>query len=301
MRLHEHDTSWPPVLVFCALVVVFGGVFAAVLFMRRVRQSLRSGSGSRRDDAERTASSTRSGVLAGDAIGDRRRPRSRSKPPSGRAARGRVGSAGSVTDRPSASPSPRSTARSTSSSGRAASSARTRSLSAGVMPGHVIDHSPVVTIGDRVLIGKGSGDRRAPLGGDRRRRVHRPSRLHHRRQPRLRGRHAPDRQAVRGAASGAHRRGHVARPRHRRAPGRRHRPPRRGRRRIGGHRRAAGLLRRRRQPGAGDPPLRRGPRVGEGGLLGRRRCRSDGVKTGLRPGTPRATGSSAAGRPAGAW
>jgi acetyltransferase-like isoleucine patch superfamily enzyme len=31
------------------------------------------------------------------------------------------------------------------------------SLSAGVMPGHVIDHSPVVSIGDRVLIGKGSG------------------------------------------------------------------------------------------------------------------------------------------------
>jgi acetyltransferase-like isoleucine patch superfamily enzyme len=31
------------------------------------------------------------------------------------------------------------------------------SLSAGVMPGHVIDHSPVVSIGDHVLIGKGSG------------------------------------------------------------------------------------------------------------------------------------------------
>ena len=31
------------------------------------------------------------------------------------------------------------------------------SLSAGVMPGQVIDHSPVVTIGDHVLIGKGSG------------------------------------------------------------------------------------------------------------------------------------------------
>jgi len=31
------------------------------------------------------------------------------------------------------------------------------SLSAGVMPGQVIDHSPVVAIGDRVLIGKGSG------------------------------------------------------------------------------------------------------------------------------------------------
>jgi acetyltransferase-like isoleucine patch superfamily enzyme len=31
------------------------------------------------------------------------------------------------------------------------------SLSAGVMPGQVIDHAPVVSIGDRVLIGKGSG------------------------------------------------------------------------------------------------------------------------------------------------
>jgi len=30
-------------------------------------------------------------------------------------------------------------------------------LSAGVMPGHVPDHVPVVTIGDRCLIGKGSG------------------------------------------------------------------------------------------------------------------------------------------------
>jgi hypothetical protein len=47
VRIHGHDTSWPPVLVFCALVVVFGGIFAAVLFMRRVRQSLRSGNGSR--------------------------------------------------------------------------------------------------------------------------------------------------------------------------------------------------------------------------------------------------------------
>ena len=31
------------------------------------------------------------------------------------------------------------------------------SLSAGVMPGHVPDQDPVVTIGDRVLIGRGSG------------------------------------------------------------------------------------------------------------------------------------------------
>jgi acetyltransferase-like isoleucine patch superfamily enzyme len=30
-------------------------------------------------------------------------------------------------------------------------------LSAGVMPGHVPDHDPVVTIGDDVLIGRGSG------------------------------------------------------------------------------------------------------------------------------------------------
>ncbi len=31
------------------------------------------------------------------------------------------------------------------------------SLAAGVMPGHVPDHDPVVTIGNRVLIGRGSG------------------------------------------------------------------------------------------------------------------------------------------------
>ncbi len=31
------------------------------------------------------------------------------------------------------------------------------SLAAGVMPGHVPDHNPVVTIGDHVLIGRGSG------------------------------------------------------------------------------------------------------------------------------------------------
>ena len=42
-------------------------------------------------------------------------------------------------------------------------------LSAGVMPGHVIDHSPVVTIGDRCLIGKGSGivaHHRVEIGDD---------------------------------------------------------------------------------------------------------------------------------------
>jgi acetyltransferase-like isoleucine patch superfamily enzyme len=43
------------------------------------------------------------------------------------------------------------------------------SLSAGVMPGHVIDHSPVVSIGDHVLIGKGSGivgHNRVEIGDD---------------------------------------------------------------------------------------------------------------------------------------
>ena len=64
------------------------------------------------------------------------------------------------------------------------------SLSAGVMPGQVLDHSPVVTIGDRVPHRQGERDRRPPLDRDRRRRVHRPPRVHHRRQPRLRGRHA---------------------------------------------------------------------------------------------------------------
>jgi acetyltransferase-like isoleucine patch superfamily enzyme len=43
------------------------------------------------------------------------------------------------------------------------------SLSAGVMPGQVLDHSPVVTIGDRVLVGKGSGivaHQRVEIGDD---------------------------------------------------------------------------------------------------------------------------------------
>jgi acetyltransferase-like isoleucine patch superfamily enzyme len=43
------------------------------------------------------------------------------------------------------------------------------SLSAGVMPGQVIEHSPVVTIGDRVLVGKGSGivaHQRVEIGDD---------------------------------------------------------------------------------------------------------------------------------------
>jgi hypothetical protein len=42
IRIHGHDTSWPPVLVFCVIVVVLGGLFAAVVFLRRARGAVRS-------------------------------------------------------------------------------------------------------------------------------------------------------------------------------------------------------------------------------------------------------------------
>ena len=32
---NAHDPSWPPVLIFCVAVVVLGGLFAAVVFLRR--------------------------------------------------------------------------------------------------------------------------------------------------------------------------------------------------------------------------------------------------------------------------
>lgn len=35
VRVHGHDTSWPPVLVFCVAVVVLGALFVAVVFLRR--------------------------------------------------------------------------------------------------------------------------------------------------------------------------------------------------------------------------------------------------------------------------
>jgi hypothetical protein len=35
VRPNAHDPSWPPVLVVCVLVVVLGGLFAAVVFLRR--------------------------------------------------------------------------------------------------------------------------------------------------------------------------------------------------------------------------------------------------------------------------
>jgi hypothetical protein len=42
VRLHGHDTSWPPVLIVVVLVVVFGGLFLAVVFLRNVRATLRA-------------------------------------------------------------------------------------------------------------------------------------------------------------------------------------------------------------------------------------------------------------------
>jgi hypothetical protein len=35
VRVHGHDPGWPPVLVFCVVVLVLGALFAAVVFMRR--------------------------------------------------------------------------------------------------------------------------------------------------------------------------------------------------------------------------------------------------------------------------
>ena len=41
VRVHGHDPSWPPVLLFCVLVVVIGGLFAAIVFLRRAREATR--------------------------------------------------------------------------------------------------------------------------------------------------------------------------------------------------------------------------------------------------------------------
>jgi uncharacterized integral membrane protein len=41
VRVHGHDSSWPPVLVVCVLVVVIGGLVAAVVFLRRAHEATR--------------------------------------------------------------------------------------------------------------------------------------------------------------------------------------------------------------------------------------------------------------------
>jgi hypothetical protein len=43
VRIHGHDSSWPPVLVFAAVVVVGGAIVVALVFIRRVREALRPG------------------------------------------------------------------------------------------------------------------------------------------------------------------------------------------------------------------------------------------------------------------
>lgn len=35
VRVHQHDPSWPPVLVFLVAIVVLGALCTAVVFMRR--------------------------------------------------------------------------------------------------------------------------------------------------------------------------------------------------------------------------------------------------------------------------
>ena len=38
---NAHDSSWPPVLIVCVAVVVFGGLIAALVFLRRAREAAR--------------------------------------------------------------------------------------------------------------------------------------------------------------------------------------------------------------------------------------------------------------------
>jgi hypothetical protein len=40
VRIHGHDSSWPPVLVFCVVVIVVGGLLAAVVFLRRAHGAM---------------------------------------------------------------------------------------------------------------------------------------------------------------------------------------------------------------------------------------------------------------------
>jgi hypothetical protein len=41
VRPNAHDPSWPPVLIVCVAVVVFGGLFVALVFLRRARDATR--------------------------------------------------------------------------------------------------------------------------------------------------------------------------------------------------------------------------------------------------------------------
>jgi hypothetical protein len=39
VRPTAHDPSWPPVLIVCVAVVVLGGLFSALVFLRRARDA----------------------------------------------------------------------------------------------------------------------------------------------------------------------------------------------------------------------------------------------------------------------
>jgi hypothetical protein len=49
VRPNAHDPSWPPVVIVCVAVVVFGGLFAAIVFLRRARDAGRPSGGRRLD------------------------------------------------------------------------------------------------------------------------------------------------------------------------------------------------------------------------------------------------------------
>ena len=107
----------------------------------------------------------------------------------------------------------------------------------------------------------GQSRRRAPLAGDRGRRVHRPVRLHHRPESRIRRPGRPDRQADAGERRRPHRLRKLARGRRGRAAGRVHRPQRGDRGRLGGPWHGARPVRGRGRPGPGGQGLRAGRRL----------------------------------------
>ena len=45
VRIDGHDPSWPPVLIFCVVVVVVGGLLAALVFLRHARAAARPAQG----------------------------------------------------------------------------------------------------------------------------------------------------------------------------------------------------------------------------------------------------------------
>jgi len=47
VRPNAHDPSWPPVLIFCVAVLLLGGLFAAIVFLRRAHEAARPSGDSR--------------------------------------------------------------------------------------------------------------------------------------------------------------------------------------------------------------------------------------------------------------